>query len=81
MARTEGTLIRHPQSGAGLRDHEGVVWEVIWPTDYTARGDGGRVAVVDGAGTVIAHEGDQVEIGGAAEDGAWLACGGMRILD
>jgi hypothetical protein len=81
MARTEGTLIRHPQSGAGLRDHEGVVWAVIWPTDYTARDDDGRLVVVDGGGTVIAREGDRVEIGGAEEDGAWLGCGGMRILD
>jgi hypothetical protein len=48
--------------------------------DYTARDDGGRLVVVDWAGRVIAHEGDLVEIGGAEEDGAWLGCGGMRIL-
>ena len=80
MARTEGTLVRHPESGAGLRDHEGVIWRVIWPTDYGARQDGGRLAVVDGAGVVIAREGDLVELGGAEEGDAWLACGGMRIV-
>ena len=80
-ARTEGTLVRHPESGAGLRDNEGAVWQVIWPTEYTARDDGGRLAVVDGAGLIIAHEGDRVEIGGAEEGGVWLGCGGMRILD
>jgi hypothetical protein len=82
MARTEGALIRDAQSGAGLRDNEGVVWQVIWPIEYTARDDGGRLAVFDGAETVIAHEGDRVEIGGAeVESGTFLGCGGMRILD
>ena len=80
-ARTEGTLVRHPESGAGLRDNEGAVWQVIWPTEYSAREDVGRLVVVDGAGTVIAHEGDRVEIGGAQEGGVWLGCGGMRILN
>jgi hypothetical protein len=27
MARTEGTLVRQPQSGAGLRDNAGAVWQ------------------------------------------------------
>jgi hypothetical protein len=81
MSRTEGTLVRHPDSGAGLRDHEGTLMEVIWPTDYIARNDGGRLAVIDGIGAVIAHEGDLVEIAGAeVEPGAFLGCGGMRIL-
>lgn len=81
MARTEGTLVRHPQSGAGLRDNQGVLWQVIWPTDYQAREDGGLLAVLDGAGVVIAHEGDRVEIAGAQDDvGVWLGCGGMRLL-
>jgi len=82
MARTEGTLVSHPQSGAGLRTNAGAVWQVIWPMEYTARDDDGRIAVVDGAGAVIAHEGDRVEIGGAeVEGGTWLGCGGMRILN
>jgi hypothetical protein len=29
---------------------------------------------------VIAREGDLVELGGAEEGDAWLACGGMRIV-
>ena len=79
-ARTEGILVRHPQSGAGLRDNEEVVRQVIWPRDYSTRDDGGRLAVLDGAGNVIAHEGDRVEIGGQDIGGTWLGCGGMRIL-
>ena len=62
MARTEGTLVRQPQSGAGLRDGAGAVWQVIWPTDYTARDESGRIAVYDGEGNLLAHEGDVVEI-------------------
>jgi hypothetical protein len=81
MARTEGVLVRQPQSGAGLRDNQGAVWQVAWPTDYTARDDGGRLVVLDGTGTVIAHEGDRVEIGGQdVGGGTWLGCGGMRVM-
>lgn len=58
MARTEGTLVRHEPSGAGLRDPAGAVWQVIWPTDYTARDEVGRIAVYDGVGNLIAREGD-----------------------
>jgi len=79
-ARTEGIFVRQPQSGAGLRDSQGAVWQVIWPTDYTARDDGGRLVALDGGGNVIAHEGDRVEIGGQdIGGGTWLGCGGMRV--
>lgn len=80
MARIEGILVRHPQSGAGLRDSEGVLRQVIWPQDYSTRDDGGRLAVLDGTGNVIAHEGDRVEIGGQDVGGPWLGCGGMKVL-
>lgn len=81
MARTEGTLVRQSQSGAGLRDNAGAVWQVIWPTDYVAREEGGRFVVLDGSGSVVAHEGDRVEIGGAdVGGGTWLGCGGMRVM-
>lgn len=81
MARTEGTLVRQPQSGAGLRDNAGAVWQVVWPTDYVARDEAGRLAVLDGGGNVIAREGDRVEIGGQdVGGGTWLGCGGMRVM-
>ena len=82
MSRTEGMLVRHPDWGAGLQDREGALLEVIWPTDYIARDEDGRLAVIDGTGAVIAHEGDLVEIAWAeVEPGAFLGCGGMRILE
>ena len=73
--------MRQPKSGAGLRDNQGALKQVIWPTDYTARDDGGRLVVLDGGGNVIAHEGDRVEIGGQdVGGGTWLGCGGMRLM-
>jgi hypothetical protein len=81
LARNEGSLVRQPQSGAGLRDNTGAVWQVIWPTEYTARDEGGRLVVLDGSGNVVAHEGDRVEIGGQdVGGGTWLGCGGMRVV-
>lgn len=81
MARNEGILVRNTQSGAGFQDNDGVVWQVIWPADYTARDEGGRLVVLDGAGSVIAHEGDHIEISGQdVGGGTWLGCGGMRVL-
>lgn len=81
MARNEGILVRNTQSGAGFQDNDGVVWQVIWPADYTARDEGGRLVVLDGAGSVIAHEGDHVEISGQdVGGGTWLGCGGLRVL-
>ena len=81
MSRTVGTLVRHTESGAGLRDQEGSVLQVIWPSDYTARDDAGRLAVIDGSGAVVAHEGDLIEIAGAeVEPGTFLGCGGMRVV-
>ena len=74
-----GTLVRHPQSGAGLTDTDGHVVAVIWPFGYVARDDGGRLAVVDGSGKLLAHEGDLVSVGGgfAGDERTWTGCGGI----
>jgi hypothetical protein len=53
-----GSLVRHPQSGVGLTYTDGKVVAVMWPFGYFARDDRGPLAVIDGAGTVLAHEGD-----------------------
>jgi hypothetical protein len=81
-AITEGTLVRHAASGMGYRDPLGVVRAVIWPHGYSAREEGGRLAVVDESGNVVAHEGDHVTIGGGEVDekGTWLGCGGVAVL-
>ena len=76
-ARMEGTLVRDPRSGLALRQTTGIVEQVIWPFGYSAREEGGRLAVLDATGTVLAYEGDQVAVGGGEiESGTWLACAG-----
>lgn len=74
--------MRDAQSGVGLRDAQGLVRGVIWPNGYSARDDGGRLAVLDGSGNLVAHEGDRVSIGGGEIDtiGTWLGCGGATVL-
>ena len=77
-ARTEGTLVREPRSGLGLRVDQDLVYQVTWPFGYSARDDGGRLALLDATRTVVAHEGDRVAVGGGeAEAGTWLGCGGI----
>lgn len=77
-ARIEGTLVRQSRSILGLRNDQDLVLQVIWPYGYSARDDGGRLAVLDATGTVVAREGDRVAIGGGEiQAGTWLGCGGM----
>ena len=78
----EGVLVRDPPSGVAIRDPQGLVHQVVWPNGYAAREDGGRLAVLDASGFVVAHEGDRVSIGGGeiGTDGTWLGCGGTTIL-
>jgi hypothetical protein len=75
-----GTLIRDAQSGVGLRDDQSAVHSVVWPYGYSARDDGGRLALIDETGRVLAHEGDHVSIGGGEIDGSWLACVGTLVV-
>lgn len=81
-ALIEGALVRDAQSGVGLRDAQGRIRVLIWPNGYSARDDGGRLAVLDGSGNLVAHEGDRISIGGGEIDarGTWLACGGTTVL-
>jgi len=74
-----GTLVRHPQSVFGLTYTDGKVVGVIWPFGYFARDDGGRLAVVDPSGKVLAHEGDLVSVTGgfAGDESTWTGCGGI----
>ncbi len=77
-----GALVRDAQTGLRLRDDQGLAHQVIWPNGYSARDDGGRLALIDQDGKVAAHEGDRVSIGGGEIDGAgtWLACPGTLVV-
>ena len=81
-ALIEGVLVVDQRSGIALRDPSGGIEDLIWP-----HGDSGRVGdpitVVDADGNVVARVGDQVRIGGGeiGADGAWMACGGITVVD
>jgi len=83
-ARIEGTLVRTEDTGVGIRDQLGVLVQVLWPNGYFARDDGERLAVLDGAGNTVAHEGDHVVMAGgfvdAGQPATWLACRGTTII-
>jgi hypothetical protein len=81
-ALISGTLVRDAASGVALRDPTGLVHQVVWRYGYAARDDGGRLAVLDASGAVVAHEGDRVSIGGGevGTDGTWSGCGETTIL-
>jgi hypothetical protein len=83
-ALIEGVLVADARWGIALRDSGGEpVRQVIWPHGFAGRVDGGRLALVDASGRVVAHVGDQVRIGGGetGSDGAWLACGDTVVVD
>lgn len=77
-ALLSGVLVQEPQSGVGIRDDNGEVWQVIWPFGYTARVDADRFAILDATGNVLAHVGDRVGVGGGEVGaGVWLGCDGI----
>lgn len=54
---------------------------IVWPFGYLAEVDGERSALHSSAGTVVAFTGDRLELdGGEIGEGAWLACGEIRII-
>lgn len=75
-ALATGTLVASAKSGLAIRaGDEGEMIEVEWPFGYTARRDLTGLALVDGAGTVIAHEGQVIQMGGGSgADNVFHAC-------
>jgi hypothetical protein len=81
-ALVEGDLVADPRWGLVLADVDGLTRKVVWPHGFAARQDGSRLALLDAGGSVVAHEGDRIRIGGGetGDDAAWLACGGISLL-
>jgi hypothetical protein len=75
------TLVSHERWGLAVRDSAGLTRQVIWPNGYAGRRDGARLALIDAVGVLVAHEGDNLLIGGGeiGTDGAWLACGAISL--
>lgn len=81
-ALIEGILVSDERWGLAIQDPEGLTREVLWPHGYAARREASGLALIDGDGSVVAHEGDRVQIGGGetSSDGAWLGCGGIKVV-
>jgi hypothetical protein len=77
-----GRLARNAGSGLGLISPGAPPVVVEWPFRYSAREEGGRIALVDETGTVVAHEGDFVQMGGGmGQMNIWYACGPVERLE
>lgn len=87
-ALIRGTLVAHPEWGLAITDTEGMTRKVMWPFGSAARLEGGRLVLLDASGSVLAREGDQIEIGGGESgnnrvgpDGTWIGCGGVKVVE
>jgi hypothetical protein len=74
-----GRLARDARTGLGVTAADGQQMAVEWPFGYSARNDGGRLALVDETGKVVAREGDQVQVGGGFGNVMWHACGPVSV--
>jgi hypothetical protein len=79
-ALIEGELVADEDSGIALDERlTGQIFKVIWPFGFAARHDGDRLALLNEAGEVVAHEGDLIRIGGGRVGGeahTWWNCQG-----
>lgn len=79
VANTTGLLIPDATAGTAIveEDMGKQTAQVVWPTGYTARGNGSQVEVVDRAGHVVARTGQRYELlGGYNDADQWIACDG-----
>jgi hypothetical protein len=76
-----GRLARDARTGLGVTAADGQQMAVQWPFGYSARIDGGRLALVDETGKVVAHEGDTIQVGGGFGNVMWHACGPVSVGD
>ena len=77
-----GRLTRDPRSGLGLTTAGSPPVVVEWPFRYSAREEGGRVALLDETGKVVAQEGDMVQMGGGlGQMNIWFTCGPVARLE
>ncbi len=81
-ALIEGTLVTDERWGLAIEDTDGLTRKVLWPHGYAARVERSRLALLDATGSVVAYQGDLVEIGGGetGSSGTWLGCGGIRVV-
>lgn len=77
-----GTLVADDESGFIVQGSDGFVSPVVWPHGYVARDTDPR-QLLDGAGTVVAREGDHFSGGGGwlgpTDAAGFTVCGGFDI--
>ena len=81
-ALLDGTLVAQDDGGLAIKATAGGrVHEVTWPAGYSVQRGPKRLVVTDFFGTVIAQEGDRVQLGGGetSSDGPWGVCGQITV--
>jgi hypothetical protein len=74
-----GTLTRNAESGLGITAADETQTAVEWPFGYSARNELGKLVLIDQTGTIVAHEGDRITVGGGLGDHLWYACGPVSV--
>lgn len=75
-----GRLVRHPASGLGIASDDDQPTAVEWPFGYSTGIELGRVVLLDDRGRVVAHEGDEIQVGGGFGTQFWHACGPVSVV-
>jgi len=76
QALLAGQLVASNLSGLAVRNGDQTT-EVLWPFGYAATREAAGLALHDGSGKVVAHEGQRVEMsGGLGANNTWTACAG-----
>ena len=85
-ALISGRVVTSERWGIALADAVGHVSKAVWPNGFHGVLDGTRVALVDGAGQVVAEVGDTIESGGGLigpngdPDNTTLVCGPIKVV-
>jgi hypothetical protein len=74
-ALIEGVLVADARWGVAIRDRGGGLHMVRWPFGYSARSTATGVVLLDGGNSIVAREGEQIQIGGGEIANEWVACG------
>lgn len=75
LALGGGTLVADATDGLAVAKSDGRIVAVDWPYGFSARMAGGRLALIDRRGSIVARVGDSLSFGGGfGEAGRWLVC-------
>lgn len=85
QALVGGRIVASDRWGIALADATGQVSKVLWPNGFHGVVDDSRVALVDGAGRLVAHVGDTFRSSGGFvgangdPDHTMLVCGEIQV--